>query len=140
MHTSRCMWVIYSRIYRNNGANIQLTVLPCFQALRTTYGCLLTELRKIENTHRARQDAAEDLEQLLGQLSEQLQHYIVARINTIALYPLMKKSWWKWKLDWWKNNSNFSVMWRFSIIPPICCIHLRSGKMWFLRDLKYLDI
>lgn len=74
--------------------NLGSRILGRKDALRTTYGCLLTELRKIESINKTVAsktgtgggELGIDLEQLLGQLSGQLQHYIVARINTIAFY------------------------------------------------------
>ena len=79
-------------------AALTLVTADTFQSLRTSYGCVLEELKRIEVASlalAARQSAdhataphgGHYLDELFGHLCGQLSHFVVARTKVMELYP-----------------------------------------------------
>ncbi len=68
-----------------------MIICVVFQNLRSSYGALLQELKKMEETSGKSETGSSEasLDKILSHLSGQLGHFLTARAKTMDLYPFL---------------------------------------------------
>ena len=77
-------------------SGVTVSIMLYFQSLKTSYGCVLVELKRIEEMSLAVTDSVDSsavpsgghfLDELFGHLCGQLCHFVMARSKVMELYP-----------------------------------------------------